>query len=509
MRPRAPRLPIRLAVATACALLAASPVSAAPSANQWAAVPSIYGDPISAGLIWSVKTGPDGRLYMYGSFANAGGDPTADNLAVYDPVTHDWSGIGSNGQGDGALNDWVFDIAWVGTKLVVVGSFDDAGGVANADAFAVWNGTSWSTRSANGVSPFPTGQVNSVDVLNGVIYVAGSFANADTVATADAVAKWDGLAWSGLVAPGALDGVLPGTATKVDALPDGRVFVSGSFTSAAGDVAAARLAYFDTATTTWHHIGGPAVTSAAISAGSVLDFEVVGSRIYIAGLIADVGGNAAADWVAMWTGSTWTNMGTNAANAASGSGPLNTFAIGLAMYGTTVIVTGQFTDAGGNANGDCVAAWNGATWVSLANPAATSVSGPATCVSGQVVGRTFTMAGSFTSIAGKAGTHGLAQFGLPLGPSAPSGLAGTPGSMRVSLSWQAPATTNGSPITDYVVQYRKAGTATWRTFSDGVKTTRTAVVTGLVTGSAYEFRVAARNGWTTGGFSSVIRKTAG
>ncbi len=506
---RRPRLAPPLAIGLLAAVLAATPVSAAPPTGGWAAIPSLY--PL-AGTVIGTTLGPDGRTYAFGSFINGGGDPTADYLAVFDPVTRDWSGLGSSGQGNGAFGATVTGVAFLGSKVIAVGDFIDVAGATNIDYFAVWNGSSWSTRSAVlGGSPFTTSIV-SVDVLGSDIYVGGQFVNADGVATADRVARWNGTAWTGLVPGGATDGSLDGGVFKVDARPDGKVWVGGAFSSAGGDTTASRFAYFDTATGTWHGLreagqAGPAIVPGPQAA--VLDFEFSGGRIFVGGTFTDVSGNPAADFVAVWTGTAWTNLGTNPANSASGSGPLSAGVWSLVPYGVTMIASGSFRDAGGNANADNVAAWNGKAWLNLGVPAPTASSGQPYGTWASVNGRVYTHTGFFTSIAGLPNTAGIAQFGLPGGPTAPLSLAGAPGSGRVSLSWAAPSNSGGSPLLDYVVQYRRVGTTTWRTFADGMRTATTAVVTGLTRGVTYELRVQAVNQWAGGAFTAPIRKTAG
>ncbi|MGI9447670.1 MAG: fibronectin type III domain-containing protein, partial [Pirellulales bacterium] len=78
-------------------------------------------------------------------------------------------------------------------------------------------------------------------------------------------------------------------------------------------------------------------------------------------------------------------------------------------------------------------------------------------------------------------------------PSAPTGLQVSSGSSsQAFLNWQAPADTGGGDITNYVVQYRLqnlASPAAWTT-SSTFTTGTTAQVSGLATGSIYEFRVA-------------------
>ena len=505
---RRPRLAPALAIGLLSTVLAATPVSAAPPTGGWAAIPSLY--PL-AGTVIGTTLGPDGRTYAFGSFVNGGGDPTADNLAVFDPVTRDWSGLGSNGQGNGAFNNTVNGVAFIGSKVIAVGDFTDVAGATNVDFFAVWNGSSWSTRSTSGNSPFSAGIVG-VDVLGSDIYVGGTFLNADGVATADRVAKWNGTAWSGLVPLGSLDGSLDAGVIKVDARADGKVWVGGSFTNANGDTTASKFAYYDTVTSTWHGLreagqAGPAFVHAAQVA--VFDFEFSGSRIFVGGTFTDVSGNPAADYVAMWTGTEWTNLGSSAANLATGAGPLSGGVFSLVPYGVTMLVAGSFQNAGGNANADTIAAWNGQSWLNLGIPSPTAAAGQPFGTWGSVSGRVYTHTGMFTSISGLSNTSGIAQFGLPGGPTAPLSLVGTAGPGRVSLSWAAPSNSGGSPLLDYVIQYRKVGATAWKTVADGMKTTRTATVSGLTRGATYEFRVQAVNQWAGGAFATPIRKVAG
>jgi predicted phage tail protein len=77
-------------------------------------------------------------------------------------------------------------------------------------------------------------------------------------------------------------------------------------------------------------------------------------------------------------------------------------------------------------------------------------------------------------------------------PGAPAGLAATPGNGQVALSWTAPASDGGSPVTGYDLYV-----GTTADFSGGAPlatVTGTAVaVTGLVNGTTYYFKVTAVN----------------
>lgn len=90
-------------------------------------------------------------------------------------------------------------------------------------------------------------------------------------------------------------------------------------------------------------------------------------------------------------------------------------------------------------------------------------------------------------------------------PGAPTSVsASDPGTDGYALvSWTAPASTGGSAITDYTIQYSSDSGSSWTTFSDGTSTSTSATVTGLTTGTAYTFRVAAVNAIGTGSYSTA------
>lgn len=91
-------------------------------------------------------------------------------------------------------------------------------------------------------------------------------------------------------------------------------------------------------------------------------------------------------------------------------------------------------------------------------------------------------------------------------PGAPLSPTSTAGNTQVVVSWAAPASNGGTPITDYIIEYR-TGSASWSTFADGTSTARTATVTGLTNGTSYEFRVTAVNANGPGSASSTTTAT--
>ena len=83
-------------------------------------------------------------------------------------------------------------------------------------------------------------------------------------------------------------------------------------------------------------------------------------------------------------------------------------------------------------------------------------------------------------------------------PNAPQSVVAVAGDTQATVSWSAPANNGGSAVTDYVVEYSVSGSATWSVFNDGVSTSLSATVTGLINDTLYLFRVSALNAINTG-----------
>lgn len=79
-------------------------------------------------------------------------------------------------------------------------------------------------------------------------------------------------------------------------------------------------------------------------------------------------------------------------------------------------------------------------------------------------------------------------------PGVPTALSSVAGNASVALTWTAPGSTGGAPITDYVIQFASTQAMTGaQTFNDGISTTPSATVTGLTNGTTYFFRILAAN----------------
>jgi titin len=98
---------------------------------------------------------------------------------------------------------------------------------------------------------------------------------------------------------------------------------------------------------------------------------------------------------------------------------------------------------------------------------------------------------------------------VPGVPTAPRDLVASPRSGGASLTWRSVASSNGYSVSDYVIEYRLVGAATWTPLPDSVSTSRSRTVTGLPNGAEYEFRVAAVNRLGAGPWTEPVALVTG
>ncbi len=271
-------------------------------------------------------------VYVGGSFTDAGGNANADYIARWDGST--WNALGSG------LDSSVLAIAVSGTDVYVGGNFTDAGGNVDADYIARWDGSNW-----NALGSGLSGGVNAIAITGNDVYVGGFFTNAGGNANADYIARWNGSTWNALGnGLPAFSGVYAIAITGTD------VYVGGVFSNADGNANANNIARWNTSNSTWNALGGGL-------SGIVYAIAISGSNIYVGGSFINAGGDANADRIARWDGSNWNALGNG----------LNGNVKAIAVSGANVYVGGAFTDAGGDANADSIARWDGSTWNALGN----------------------------------------------------------------------------------------------------------------------------------------------
>lgn len=167
-------------------------------------------------MAWS----PDGnKLYVGGEFTNATGSG-GDYLAYYDKTDGAFHKVGGV-----ELNGAVYSLAFGATGyLYAGGAFTNAGGIANADYIAKWNGSQWESLGS-GTNDI----VRNIVVNSGKVYASGSFTTIGGLTLTDRVAVWSNGAWQ------PLDIDLPGAQIVHAILPasDGSLYLGGSFSTAA------------------------------------------------------------------------------------------------------------------------------------------------------------------------------------------------------------------------------------------------------------------------------------
>lgn len=185
-----------------------------------------------------------GLIYVGGDFTDAGGSG-ADYLAAYNPLTDTFSVVGSATAINATVDDITEDPAG---QIYIVGNFTNAGGNPDADRIAVWDGVSWIALGVAG----PNARVLSIArASDGTIYIGGQFTDVGG-SGADYIARYSGGTWSVLGSATALNAQV----SKLLIGPDGRtLYVAGAFTNAGGVGNADYIAVWNPVTSSWGALG--------------------------------------------------------------------------------------------------------------------------------------------------------------------------------------------------------------------------------------------------------------
>ncbi|MEI7861967.1 MAG: fibronectin type III domain-containing protein [Planctomycetota bacterium] len=137
------------------------------------------------------------------------------------------------------------------------------------------------------------------------------------------------------------------------------------------------------------------------------------------------------------------------------------------------------------------AGWNWTTWNDGVSASTTTIIQPLqgnTAYSFRVAAVNAAGTGLFTELS-------ALQTVLPVAsvPTAPLNLSAAPAGDAAILSWQTPASSGSSPISDYSIEYSSDHAASWKSFAHAASTATAAQVPSLETGKGYLFRVTAVN----------------
>ncbi|MFZ5821523.1 MAG: S-layer homology domain-containing protein [Chloroflexota bacterium] len=146
------------------------------SAQTWSALGNDgAGDGALKYGVWVLAVG-GADLFAGGWFTNAANIPEADYIAKWDISTQAWSALGSDGAGNGALNSNVFALVVNGDDLYVGGRFTNAANLGAADYLARWDGSNWSAVGDNGSGNGALDNSVSALAISGPdLYVGGNF----------------------------------------------------------------------------------------------------------------------------------------------------------------------------------------------------------------------------------------------------------------------------------------------------------------------------------------------
>lgn len=161
--------------------------------------------------------------------------------------------------------------------------------------------------------------------------------------------------------------------------------------------------------------------------------------------------------------------------------------VGSVGYSTTELsITASVDDDGGAPVTAYQYQLNGGTWTN-------ATTGSPFTIGGLTAGQTYSLRIRAVNAAGTGPASASMDVVPHTAPSAPLALVATSGPASAVLTWQAPASNGGQPVTDYVVQYSTSPTGPFTTFADGTSAALTTTVTGLTNSTPYYFRVAAAN----------------
>jgi trimeric autotransporter adhesin len=313
---------------------------------QWV---SMGGYPGTNGVVRCMVVGPDGKLYVGGSF-NTAGTARSFGVARWDGAV--WEAISPISRRGYSVHAMAFGPQG---DLYVGGSFHDFAEVG-ALRIARWDGHAWHAMGHGlGFDGPASHVVQSIAVTpGGTVYAAGFFDNSGTRTGLNNIARWDGTQWLPVG-----DGLVrwQSVSTMVEALlfdANGTLFAGGNFTHTgieAGSPEVRGVARWDG--TAWQPLGSGTghVASMMWDADGAL---VVGGEFQNAGGIR-------VNNIARWDGLAWSAFGPPGVNAGlpvATSQPIRSLALDP---DGSVIASGRIRITGGFAYFDVVR-WDGTAW---------------------------------------------------------------------------------------------------------------------------------------------------
>jgi len=253
-----------------------------------------------------------------------------------------WNGTTWDSVGGGITpGGWIDAMIVYNGKLIVAGSFSQAGSIA-ANDIAAWDGNNWSTLG-NG---FHHGHVSCLEIFNGELYAGGSFDSCGT-SVIQRIAKWDGTSWSQVG-----EGFLYGMPLSLKTF-QGKLYAGGSMFVTTGFHPMHNFAVWD----------GTAWNAVEVSGADNLvnTLFVYGNYLLVGGSFSQLCG-APVNCIAAWDGTTVFPLGTGI------SFSINTTPFVSSIYvDEGVLYAGGYFDRAGGDTANNIARWDFGNWMSEQN----------------------------------------------------------------------------------------------------------------------------------------------
>ena len=295
---------------------------------QWHAINSNY-----EALYLTSDIGPDGNIYVGGSFSDINGVAGTSNLARYNPSTDTWSALGTG------LNDICRSLKWNNGELYIGGSFTEANG-APVNRIVKWTPTSGTEGTWSTLGTGLNGSCQSIEAVGNYLYTGGEFSSAGDTANTHGIARWNIITstWEAM-GVGLRNQVGDPAGYTLSVLWDGgaNVYVGGFF-HAAGNVYLARgIARWNITNKSWHAMGW------GFDSGTVRTMVMAGTQLYVGGNFGSTGSTTVVN-VARWnpSASQWSSLGSGTSNGVSIQ------CNSLVWFNDELYAGGRFTRAGGH-----------------------------------------------------------------------------------------------------------------------------------------------------------------
>jgi hypothetical protein len=362
-------------------------------------------------------------LLVGGAFVNAGGAADADYLARWNGSA--WKAVAST-----PLTGAVNAIAVRGGKVYAGGLFRDAGGNAAADYVAVWDGQRWSPACSG---PPLENPVYALAIVGSTLYVGGTFQNAGGLPSADFLVACDlDDGTPRATVSGSAEPMVGGGVYALAGDSRGRLYAGGGFVRVAGIAAANKVAWLDGSG--WHALGSGRAPGGSGVGNLVRALVADGTDIYVGTDAFDIAGIPQADHVAKWDGSAWSAVGSNT-RGNDGWLPLQSFVYSLAVSGSRLFVGGAWANAGGDPVADRIAQFDGGSWSPLGSNGRGDGPFNGTVLALATLGGRLYAGGNFSSGGGDPLARSLATY--PLAAVAPGG-GGGPGTTTTTTPAAGP-----------------------------------------------------------------------